>query len=96
MVNRVSAYIILATSSSCLSEMAFITSVRAKSSHSLIGLTLEVKSPSLISTRDSSLSSLDGHVVLTFDGLSVEDEERDCLVGLPVVQIMFDMRLDAG
>lgn len=71
--------------------MTLITSVRTKGRHSLVGLALEIEPPSLIGAGDGSLSPLDGYIVLAFDGLAVENKERNGLVGFPAVQIMFDV-----
>ncbi len=67
----------------------------SKCRDSFISLTLEIKSPSLVRARNGSLASLDRHVILANNRLAVEDKKWGCLIGLPTVQVTFDMCLDA-
>ena len=68
----------------------------AKGGNGLVRLALEVECPGLVCTKDGPLASLDGHVILAHDRLAVEDEEGDGTVGLPTVQVTFDVCLDTG
>lgn len=66
----------------------------AKSSHSIIRLTLKVQSPGVFSAGNSPKASLNGNVIRAYNGLSIENEEGIGIIRFPLIQVTFNVILD--
>ncbi len=87
MVNRVGSFIMKYVSNvlNLHRDDNSSTSVGTEGCNSLVGLTLEIETPSLIRAYDGSLPLLNKDIVLALNRLSIEDEERNRFVGFPAV-----------
>lgn len=72
------------------------TWVGAKRRYSLLGCGLGVQPPGFIRLLVGLEATLEAHIILSSDGLAIEDEERGDIMFLPEIEVIDDVLFDAG
>lgn len=72
------------------------TWVSPKRSNGLLGLRLRVQLPCFIRLLVRGSAALESHLILADDGLAIKDEEGDDAMGIPLVEVLPDMNLNAS